>query len=51
MEVTESINIFVPISGKMNKIHMFYLNWLRNKFVKTEGVVFSLLFNFYDLKF
>ena len=40
MEVIESINILVTISGKKNKIRVFYLNWLRNKVVKTEGVSF-----------
>ena len=38
MEVIESINILVTISGKKNKIRVYYLNWLRNKVVKTEGV-------------
>ena len=36
MDVLESINILVTISGKKNKIRVFYLSWLKNKIVKTE---------------
>ncbi len=38
MEVLESINILVTISGKKNKIRVYYLSWLKNKIVKTELV-------------
>jgi hypothetical protein len=38
MDVLESINILVTISGKKNKIRVFYLSWLKNKIVKTESV-------------
>ncbi|XP_033760078.1 misshapen-like kinase 1 isoform X4 [Pecten maximus] len=38
MEVLEGQNILVTISGKKNKIRVFYLNWLKNKIFKTEGV-------------
>ncbi|OWF45223.1 Serine/threonine-protein kinase mig-15 [Mizuhopecten yessoensis] len=37
MEVLEGQNILVTISGKKNKIRVFYLNWLKNKIFKTEG--------------
>jgi len=38
MDVLESINILVTISGKKNKIRVYYLSWLKNKIVKTESV-------------
>jgi hypothetical protein len=38
MDVLESINILVTISGKKNKVRVYYLNWLKNKIVKTEPV-------------
>jgi hypothetical protein len=41
MEVLESINILVTISGKKNKIRVYYLSWLKNKIVKTESVRFN----------
>ena len=38
MDVLESINILVSISGKKNKIRVYYLSWLKNKIVKTDSV-------------
>ena len=38
MEVLEGQNILVTISGKKNKIRVFYLSWLKAKIFKTEGV-------------
>jgi TRAF2 and NCK interacting kinase len=37
MEVLESINILVTISGKKNKIRVYYLSWLKNKIFKTDS--------------
>lgn len=37
MDVLESINILVTISGKKNKIRVYYLSWLKNKIVKTNS--------------
>ncbi|XP_050395697.1 misshapen-like kinase 1 isoform X4 [Patella vulgata] len=38
MEVLEGQNILVTISGKKNKIRVYYLSWLKSKIFKTEGV-------------
>ena len=38
MDVLESINILVSISGKKNKIRVYYLSWLKNKIVKSDSV-------------
>lgn len=37
MDVLESINILVTISGKKNKIRVYYLSWLKNKIVKSDS--------------
>ena len=37
MEVLESQNILVTISGKKNKIRVYHLSWLKTKIFKTEG--------------
>lgn len=37
MDVLESINILVTISGKKNKIRVYYLSWLKNKIVKSSS--------------
>ena len=37
MDVLEGQNILVTISGKKNKIRVYYLTWLKNKIVKTEA--------------
>lgn len=48
LDVIESINILVTISGKKNKIRVYYLSWLKNKIVKTNTV--RILFYFYKNK-
>ena len=48
MDVLESINILVTISGKKNKIRVYYLSWLKNKIVKSDSV--SNSFNYYCQK-
>jgi len=45
MEVLEGQNILVTISGKKNKIRVYYLSWLNNKIFKKEAV--SLNMNYY----
>jgi len=44
IDVLEGQNILVTISGKKNKIRVYYLSWLKGKILKTEGVrnVFAL---------
>jgi len=37
MEVLEGQNILVTISGKKDKIRVYYLSWLKSKILKTEG--------------
>jgi len=44
LEVLEGQNILVTISGKKNKIRVYYLSWLKTKILKTDVVsVCSLL--------
>lgn len=43
MDVLENQNILVTISGKKNKIRVYYLSWLKSKIFKTEGVSQSVL--------
>ncbi|XP_029641826.1 traf2 and NCK-interacting protein kinase isoform X6 [Octopus sinensis] len=38
MEVLEGQNILVTISGKKNKIRVYYLSWLKSKIFKTEAI-------------
>ncbi|XP_064615647.1 misshapen-like kinase 1 isoform X2 [Liolophura sinensis] len=37
MEVLEGQNILVTISGKKNRMRVYYLSWLKNKIVKMEA--------------
>ncbi|KAL4220126.1 hypothetical protein ACF0H5_020537 [Mactra antiquata] len=37
MEVLENQNILVTISGKKNKIRVYYLSWLKSKIFKSEA--------------
>ncbi|XP_070213213.1 mitogen-activated protein kinase kinase kinase kinase 4-like isoform X2 [Littorina saxatilis] len=37
MEVLEGQNILVTISGKKNKIRVYYLSWLKTKIFKSDG--------------
>ena len=43
MEVLEGLNILVTISGRKNKLRVYYLSWLKTKILKTESVGYSLL--------
>ena len=38
MEVLEGQNILVTISGKKNKIRVYYLSWLKTKIFKSDQV-------------
>ena len=38
MDVLEGQNILVTISGKKNKLRVYYLSWLKTKIFKMEGV-------------
>ena len=51
IEVVESLNVLVSISGKKNKLRIYYLSWLRNKIVQPRDehddiVCFSLSLSF-----
>jgi len=37
MEVLESLNILVTISGRKNKLRVYTLSWLKTKILKTES--------------
>jgi CNH domain. len=39
MEVLEGQNILVTISGKRNRVRVFYLSWLKSKILKMDGQV------------
>jgi len=43
LEVLEGQNILVTISGKKNKIRVYYLSWLKTKILKTDVVSLSSL--------
>ena len=48
MEVLEGQNILVTVSGKKNRVRVYYLSWLKSKILRTEGVgdqVRSFLFS------
>lgn len=38
MEVLEGQNILVTISGKKNRVRVYYLSWLKSKILHTEGM-------------
>ncbi|XP_067943954.1 serine/threonine-protein kinase mig-15-like isoform X3 [Watersipora subatra] len=38
MEVLEGQNILVTISGKKNRIRVYYLSWLKQKFLRSDQV-------------
>ena len=46
LEVLEGQNILVTISGKKNKIRVYYLSWLKTKILKTDVVSLSSLLRF-----
>lgn len=37
MEVLEGQNILVTVSGKKNRVRVYYLSWLRSKILRTDG--------------
>ncbi|XP_022900991.2 serine/threonine-protein kinase mig-15 isoform X3 [Onthophagus taurus] len=39
MEVLEGQNILVTISGKKNRVRVYYLSWLKGKILRTDGLV------------
>uniref|UniRef100_A0A8C2GWE5 non-specific serine/threonine protein kinase n=1 Tax=Cyprinus carpio TaxID=7962 RepID=A0A8C2GWE5_CYPCA len=39
MDVLEGLNILVTISGKKNKLRVYYLSWLRNKILHNDPEV------------
>lgn len=52
MEVLEGQNILVTISGKKNRVRVYYLSWLKSKILRTDGMsdvsFLFVLLNFYD---
>jgi len=45
MEVLEGQNILVTVSGKKNRVRVYYLSWLKSKILRTDGVSIALLYN------
>lgn len=43
MEVLEGQNILVTVSGKKNRVRVYYLTWLKLKIVSTYGIGVSRL--------
>jgi len=39
MEVLEGQNILVTISGKKNRVRVYYLSWLKSKILKTDTAI------------
>lgn len=52
MEVLEGQNILVTISGKKNRVRVYYLSWLKSKILRTDGMsdvsFLFVLLNFYE---
>ncbi len=40
MEVLEGQNILITISGKKNRVRVYYLSWLKSKILRIDGVSF-----------
>lgn len=38
IDVLETLNVLVTVSGKYNKLRIYYLSWLKNKIVKGDEV-------------
>ncbi|XP_077289776.1 serine/threonine-protein kinase msn isoform X1 [Arctopsyche grandis] len=38
MEVLEGQNILVTVSGKKNRVRVYYLSWLKSKILRTDGL-------------
>lgn len=50
MEVLEGQNILVTVSGKKNRVRVYYLSWLKSKILRTDGVSLNeRLFNIITL--
>lgn len=47
MEVLEGQNILVTVSGKKNRVRVYYLSWLKSKILRTDGL--SDVRNFFTL--
>lgn len=43
MEVLEGQNILVTVSGKKNRVRVYYLSWLKSKILRTDGVSFIFI--------
>lgn len=43
MEVLEGQNILVTISGKKNRVRVYYLSWLKSKILRSDGVDVSTI--------
>lgn len=41
MTVLEGQNILVTISGRKRRIRVYYLSWLKQKILRTEGVCYQ----------
>uniref|UniRef100_A0A9J8BB76 non-specific serine/threonine protein kinase n=1 Tax=Cyprinus carpio carpio TaxID=630221 RepID=A0A9J8BB76_CYPCA len=39
MDVLEGLNVLITISGKKNKLRLYYLSWLRNKVLRNDPEV------------
>ncbi|KAJ7310461.1 hypothetical protein JRQ81_007380 [Phrynocephalus forsythii] len=39
MDVLEGLNVLITISGKKNKLRVYYLSWLRNKILRNDADV------------
>lgn len=47
MEVLEGQNILVTVSGKKNRVRVYYLSWLKSKILRTDGVSILCMCNKY----
>lgn len=47
MEVLEGQNILVTVSGKKNRVRVYYLSWLKSKILRTDGVSILCICNKY----
>ncbi|XP_026042213.1 traf2 and NCK-interacting protein kinase-like isoform X4 [Astatotilapia calliptera] len=39
MDVLEGLNVLITVSGKKNKLRLYYLSWLRNKILRNDPEV------------
>ena len=49
IEVLEGLNVLICISGRKNKLRVYYLSWLRNKIVKGDDVSVSSVIEAYKV--